>query len=77
VQVKSASPHPNDSPVSIIEFASTHVCTFTEDQNNSAYVFHTGGIAGISDSPASKADPESFNRRTNEIELDRQRINSI
>ncbi len=77
VQVKSTSLHPIDSPATIIAFASTHVCTFTEEQNNSGYVLYTGGIAGISDSPTSKTDTESLNRSTNEIELHRQRVDGI
>lgn len=77
MQEKSTSLHPIGSPATMIEFASTHVCTFTEDQNNSGYVLYTGGIAGISDSPTSKTDTESLNRGTNEIELNRQRIDGI
>jgi hypothetical protein len=77
VQEKSTSLQPINSPATMVEFASTHVCTFTEDQSNSAYVFYTGGIAGISDSPTSKADTESFNRGANEIEFNGQRVDRV
>ena len=62
----------SDSRTATIEFASTSVCGFTEDQSSGAYVLYTGGIAGISDTSASKTDTEAFNRGANEIKFDCQ-----
>ena len=53
-----------------IELTNNCVRTSTEESNG-AYVFYTGGIAGVSDNSASQTDTESLDRRANEVELDR------
>ena len=51
-----------------IDLSTSCLRTSTEDQNTT-YVFYTGGIAGISDNPSSKTDTESLDRSPNEIKL--------
>jgi hypothetical protein len=56
--------------MTIIELTTTCVCA-SHDTQKKEYVVYTGGIAGMSDSAVLKSDPEPLNRRSDEVELNR------
>lgn len=53
-----------------VTFVETNLCAQVDELSNE-YVFFTGGIAGISDSPYSEGSPETLNRRADVVELNR------
>jgi len=57
-----------------IELNNTCGCAAIVDEQNGDYVVYTGGIAGITDISDLQSDTETLKRCTNEIELDRQRV---
>ena len=58
---------PHETSVTFIE---TNLCAQVDELSNE-YVFFTGGIAGISDSPYSEGSSKTLNRRADVVELNR------
>jgi hypothetical protein len=56
-----------------IELTSTCVCV-SHDTQLREYVIYTGNIAGITDTLNLESNPETLNRRTDEIKFDGNRI---
>lgn len=54
-----------------IILTNSHVCSYTDVQDRE-YVFFTGGVAGISDRADLQDDAEAFERRADEVQLERK-----
>lgn len=66
----------SEANVKTITLGTTNLCASLDEQKPD-YVFFTGSIAGISDSPASEGNADALKRRSDEVQLDRKGVDGV
>ena len=59
-----------------IQLTTSSIRVSTEGKDN-PYVFYSGHVAGVTDRSTSQSDTESFDRRTDEVQLNRNGVNRV